>query len=124
MVAVTVTSVHARSARALSAWLRPVAALGAGLVADRVRPTRVVQVSFAALVAGYLGFVLNEPRPATAALLWAFLLDVFIGPLTGWLLDRSPSVAGHLHVFAGLAAAAGLGASGDPLMRPSCKAWP
>jgi hypothetical protein len=25
--------------------------------------------------------------------------DVFMGPLMGWLLDRSPGAAGHQHVF-------------------------
>lgn len=134
----------------LSAWVRPFAALGAGLLADRIRPTRVVQLAFVALVLGYLGFMLDEPRPGSVKILWldilvtcaaafalrgvypalmeevrvppaitgtavgfislvGFLPDVFLGPLTGWLLDRSPGAAGHLHVFTLLAAIAGLG---------------
>ena len=134
----------------LAAWLRPFAALGAGLLADRVRATQVVRLGFAALLAGYLGFIVIDPHPGAAGLLWlnitltcaaafalrgvypalmqearvptavtgtavglislvGFLPDVFIGPLSGWLLDRSPGVAGHLHVFYVLGAAAALG---------------
>ena len=39
-----------------------------------------------------------------------FTPDVFMGPLMGWLIDRSPGAAGHHHVFGLLAlfSAAGL----------------
>lgn len=35
--------------------------------------------------------------------------DVFIGPLGGWILDRSPGLAGHQHYFLMLLAFAGVG---------------
>ncbi|MBL9106109.1 MAG: MFS transporter [Myxococcales bacterium] len=132
----------------LSAWLRPFAALLAGLLADRLSPSRVTAACFAALVLGDLALACVEP--GRGVLLWAgvavtcaaafglrgvyfavleetrvppaatgiavgvvsavgFAPDVFFAPLTGWLLDRSPGVAGHRHVFLVLAAAAAVG---------------
>ena len=35
--------------------------------------------------------------------------DIFVGPLMGWLLDRSPGVEGHRHVFLALGAVASIG---------------
>ena len=35
--------------------------------------------------------------------------DVFVGPIGGWLLDRSPGAAGHQHFFFFLAAVAAIG---------------
>lgn len=123
----------------LAAWLRPPAAVVAGLLADRLTPTRVTQLCFVALIASHAALAL--PGPGTLALFWAavagtvaaafglrgvyfailqelrvpaartgaavglvcvvgFAPDVFLGPLTGWLLDRSPGAAGHREVFA------------------------
>lgn len=132
----------------LSAWSRPFAALAAGALADRLRPTVVAALCFAALLAGSLALALLEP--GRSALLWTgvavtcaaafglrgvyfavleetrvapaatgaavglvsvigFTPDVFFAPLTGWLLDRSPGLAGHRDVFMLLAASASLG---------------
>lgn len=122
----------------LAAWLRPIAALSAGLLADRVRPTRAALLCFAVLALGYV--VLLAAAPGDLAALWlgvsvtcaaafglrgvyfavmdevhvpvaatgtavglisviGFAPDVILAPLTGWLLDRSPGLAGHRHVF-------------------------
>jgi len=35
--------------------------------------------------------------------------DIFVSPIAGWLLDRSPGVSGHQHFFAFMAAFAALG---------------
>lgn len=136
----------------VAAWLRPFAAVGAGVLADRVRPTRVATLCFAALALGYLTLWTAEPGDLTALWLGAavtcaaafglrgvyfaamqevrvplaatgtavglisvigFAPDVLLAPLTGWLLDRSPGLAGHRHVFLllGALALAGLFAS-------------
>lgn len=134
----------------LSAWIRPAAALGAGLLADRLVPTRVVQCCFVGLVAGFLVLATSECGPGALAPLWlgvasvctavfalratyfaiveelrvpneqtgtvvglvstmGFLPDVFLGPLTGSLLDASPGAAGHRQVFIFFAASALVG---------------
>ncbi len=46
------------------AWIRPVAALGAGLLADAVRPTRVALLGFAALVGSYAALAATTPGTA------------------------------------------------------------
>lgn len=125
---------------AMSAWVRPVAAVGAGWLGDRVSSSRVTQVCFALLVASYAWFALASPGPS---MVWALYLnvliscaavfglrgvyfalfqeasvplpatgtavglvsvlgytpDVFVNLVAGWLLDRSPGIAGHRHFF-------------------------
>jgi nitrate/nitrite transporter NarK len=135
---------------AIGAWLRPVAALGAGLLGDRVRASRAATLCFA-LAAGAYGFlILRQPNPSTTWVLYlnvvvscaaAFGLrgvyfamleegsikssvtgaavglvsvlgytpDVFVAPVGGWLLDRSPGVPGHQHFLVFLLAFALLG---------------
>ena len=125
----------------ISFWIRPFAALGAGLLADRMRPSRVLVLGFSVLMGGSLaiasGWLSPDPRwlivstvAATAVgmhslrgvyfavmgeanIPWAvtgsavgvislvgFTPDVFWGPLSGILLDRSPGAVGHQHLFA------------------------
>jgi nitrate/nitrite transporter NarK len=55
----------------LGSWLRPLAALGAGLLADRIAPSRTTLLCFALLLLGYASFVLVEPASGTVVLLWA-----------------------------------------------------
>ena len=134
----------------MAAWIRPVAAVGAGLLADRLRPTRAALLCFSVLLAGYVAFAVAPPRPDTTTLLWAnvgvtcaavfglrgvyfalmeeseipahitgtavglislvgFTPDIFVAPVAGWLLDRSPGPAGHQHFFVFLAGFATLG---------------
>ena len=38
-----------------------------------------------------------------------FAPDIFLGPVTGWLLDHNPGAGGHRQVFLLFAALSGLG---------------
>jgi len=58
---------------AFKEWLRPVAAIGAGLIADRIRPSRAVAMAFAICACGYGGLALV---PGAEALLWALWIQV------------------------------------------------
>lgn len=132
--------VDAARAGTVSLWVRPVAAIGAGFLADRVGASMMTLVSFAFVLLGSLGLASGI---LAGSMVWPFLLtlvcaslgifalrglyyaimkegavplvctgtavgfvsvigytpDVFMGPLMGELLDRSPGVAGHQHVF-------------------------
>lgn len=135
----------------VSFWVRPFAAVAAGMLGDRIDCSRAIALSFSVVIAGSLaiafGFLqsgvywlLILTVATTSAGIYAlranyfallgearvplvftgsavglvsiigFTPDVFMGPLMGWLLDRSPGAAGHQHVFGVLAAfsAAGL----------------
>ncbi len=135
---------------AISAWVRPVAAIGAGLLADRLSASRVSALCFAMMLASYLWFGLTDPVPSMRWVLYANVLvscaaafglrgvyfalfeegsvpiettgsavglvsligytpDVFVALAGGWLLDRSPGVAGHQHFFLFLGAFAAIG---------------
>lgn len=134
----------------LSFWARPLAAVGAGLLGDRIGLSRVTQLSFAGLLIGSLAIAGGLLEPGLHGLLLLVVLgtsvaiyglrglyfalfrearlplavtgsavglvslvgytpDVFMGPLAGFLLDRSPGAAGHQHLFAVVAAFAALG---------------
>lgn len=131
----------------VSFWVRPFAAVGAGYLADKTRPSRVAAWSFFALA---LGCLLMVVQPGIHALLVAviaatsvgiyavravyfallgeagvplsvtgsaiglvsvigFTPDVFMGPVVGYLLDRSPGALGHRHVFLFVAGSAVVG---------------
>ncbi len=134
----------------LALWLRPVAAIGAGLLADRLNVSKmmiasfslmlvggliigtglangaVVWIVFMAIVSSCLGmfamrglyFAIMEevriPFPITGtavgvASIVGYTPDIFMGPLMGTLLDSSPGVVGHQHVFFLLSGFAGVG---------------
>ncbi len=125
----------------VSLWVRPIAAVAAGYLADRVGAGRMTLPSFALIAAGSAilasgaitaGLTLLVPLTVVGTSLGIFALrglyfaimkesriplvftgsavgfvsligytpDVFMGPLMGWLLDRSPGTAGHQDVFA------------------------
>lgn len=132
--------VKAAQAGTVSLWVRPVAAIAAGYLADRCGAGRMTVLSFVLLALGslILGTGLIEP-----GMLWIYLTtiicaslgifalrglyyavmqeggvpvaftgsavglvsvvgytpDVFMGPLMGSLLDRSPGPVGHQQVF-------------------------
>lgn len=54
----------------MAAWIRPVAAIGAGLLADRIQPTRAALLAFGALLVGYVSFALVPPDPDALTILW------------------------------------------------------
>lgn len=142
-----VDEVEAAKITVWSAWIRPFAALGAGLLADRVRPTRAALLCLAALVLAYItlaaarsgsGLVWAElavtcaaafglrgvyfaimdearvPAASTGAAIGlismiGFTPEIFVAPISGWLLDRSPGLTGHHHIFLMLTAVALVG---------------
>jgi nitrate/nitrite transporter NarK len=57
-----------------AAWLRPVAAVAAGLLADRIRSTRVIAIFFGVLLLSDLYFALAEPDPSATGILLANVL--------------------------------------------------
>ena len=139
-----------RRSLAVTLWVRPIAAVGAGLIADRWGVTRMTMCSFAVLGVASAAIASGLLRPgmivaffatlfATSAALFAlrglyfaimeegkipigstgtavgivsvvgYTPDVFMGPLMGILLDRSPGATGHHHVFAVVATFAWIG---------------
>ena len=60
---------------ALSAWVRPVAAVGAGWLGDRVCASRVTALCFALMVGSYAWLALAVPRPSA---LWVLYLNVLV----------------------------------------------
>jgi sugar phosphate permease len=73
--------VEAAGIVAFAAWMRPVAALGAGLLGDRFLVSRMTVSCFALLLASQLIFALHAPAPgASAALL--LVGNILLGSLT------------------------------------------
>jgi nitrate/nitrite transporter NarK len=68
--------VEAARIAAIGAWMRPVAALGAGFLGDRFLVSRMTVVCFAVLLASQLFFALHTPLPGTA---WVLLVNILIG---------------------------------------------
>jgi len=129
----------------ISFWVRPLAAVVAGFLADRIRSSKVTILGFAlmffgsvAIAAGilspdmYLALVFTivitstgiyalrgiyfalfqeagVPLVMTGSAVGlvsviGFAPDIFMGPLMGFLIDRSPGALGHQHVFVVLGA--------------------
>jgi nitrate/nitrite transporter NarK len=129
----------------ISFWVRPLAAVIAGLLADRIRSSKVTILGFGlmffgsvAIAAGilnpdmYLALVFTivitstgiyalrgiyfalfqesgVPLVMTGSAVGlvsviGFAPDIFMGPLMGFLIDRSPGALGHQHVFVVLGA--------------------
>ena len=59
---------------AVREWMRPVAALAAGLIADRIRITRAISVGFVLAGAGYLSMALLPAEAGMLAVLWVQVL--------------------------------------------------
>lgn len=130
--------VEAARLATVSLWMRPVAAIGAGFLADRFGAARMTIASFVLLLAGAVLLASGQMPTVTwflvgvvTASLGIFALrglyyavmgegrvplawtgtavgivsvlgytpDVFMPPLMGALLDASPGVQGHQHVF-------------------------
>ncbi|QFU76867.1 MFS transporter [Halioglobus maricola] len=60
---------------ALSGWLRPISAIAAGFLADRIRPSRLVLGSFLLLIAGYGLFAILTPSPG---MYWILISNVVV----------------------------------------------
>ncbi|MFT4525730.1 MAG: MFS family permease [Bacteroidia bacterium] len=134
----------------LMLWIRPIAAISAGFLADRFNTTKMITVSFGLMVFGglmigtgaadggvawmvFLAIIssalgmfamrglyfaimeeLKIPFPVTGtaigvASIIGYTPDIYMGPLMGTLLDNSPGVIGHQHVFLLLAGFASVG---------------
>jgi nitrate/nitrite transporter NarK len=61
---------------ALGSWLRPVAALVAGMLADRSSASRISLLCFALLIATYIAFAVVPPGAGTVWLLWVNVIVV------------------------------------------------
>ncbi len=55
---------------AIGSWLRPVAAVAAGLLGDRFTVSRMTAISFGLLLCSALLFALNTPQPSAVWVLW------------------------------------------------------
>jgi len=95
------------------AYIRPVAAVMVGLVADRFDSARSIGVMFIMMAAAYSVLTLLEETKTpkhltgTSVAVIAFVgytPEAFFGPITGRILDANPGVQGHLNFFAFLAA--------------------
>lgn len=144
-VALGFDEVNAAYSGTVSMWVRPFAAVAAGLIADRTRVSHMTAASFLALATGAgviasgilqagmvaaffivivgtsaavhalrgLYFAIMQegeiPLEYTGTVVGivstvGYTPDIFMGPLMGKLLDQSPGVLGHQHVFAVIAA--------------------
>lgn len=56
-------------------WVRPVAAIGAGLLADKIKPSRAVTGAFLMLVVAY---GVMAAMPTTASMLWLLWIDTAV----------------------------------------------
>ena len=144
-------AVEAAQIGTLSFWIRPFAAVGAGLLADRIGVSRAVALGFGLVIVGSAAIALGVLQPGIYWLLISTVVgtsigiyalrglyfalfqearvplaftgsavglvsvigytpDSFMGPLMGYLIDSSPGVTGHRHVFGVVAlfAAAGV----------------
>ncbi len=59
----------------IGSWMRPIAAIGAGLIGDRINASKAIMVLFALLLASYLYFALSTPVPGAA---WAMLSNTLL----------------------------------------------
>ncbi len=59
-------------------WIRPVAALGAGLLADRIAPTRAILGAYILLIAAYAAMAVLPANAGAISLLWVQVAAVAI----------------------------------------------
>jgi len=60
----------------IGSWMRPIAALGAGLLGDRFSVARMVAVTFVLLLASDLYFAMTTPIPGAT---WVLLANILLG---------------------------------------------
>ena len=71
----SLTEIEGATIGGLSSWIRPIAAVMAGFLADRYRPSKVVIASFGLLVIGYFLLTFMTPEPG---LYWVLVTNVVI----------------------------------------------
>ncbi len=59
----------------IGSWMRPIAAIGAGLIGDRINASKAIMILFALLLASDLYFALATPVPGAA---WAMLSNTLL----------------------------------------------
>ena len=132
--------VQAAGVGAMALYMRPIVAILAGIIADKLSASKMIIISFLLMLLGGLTIgtgILNISIPwflmtiiittsigifALRGLYFAIMEegkipliltgtavglvsvigytpDIFMGPLMGYLLDRSPGILGHQHVF-------------------------
>lgn len=142
--------VEAAKIGTISFWMRPLAAVVAGYLADRFTASRLIAINFALIILGslclgtgvlkagmywYLILVISTTSAGIYAIrgiyfalyqeakvplsitgsavglvsFVGFTPDIFMGPLMGYLIDRSPGSIGHQQVFLVLAVFSVLG---------------
>ncbi len=67
--------VEAARIATIGAWVRPFAAIAAGLTGDRLSPSRTIAYLFALLLASHLFFALTTPIPGAA---WVILTNILL----------------------------------------------
>jgi nitrate/nitrite transporter NarK len=67
--------VEAARIATIGAWVRPFAAIAAGLVGDRLSASRTIAYLFALLIASHLFFALTTPIPGAA---WVILTNILL----------------------------------------------
>ena len=78
-----IDEVRAAEIIALSAWMRPIAALGAGLLADRFDPGRMLLLSFVMLLLCYMAFAFTTPGAVEVLIANVLLSCIAIFALRG-----------------------------------------
>jgi nitrate/nitrite transporter NarK len=73
------SDVRSAGLSAFSSWMRPIAAIGAGLLADRLSSSRVVIGCFVLTGAAYISLILTTPAEVTIWLLWANVMISCLG---------------------------------------------
>ena len=73
------SEIHSAQLSTTTAWIRPVAAISAGLLADRWRSSRVIMVAFLLTGAGFSVLPWISPGDAKAWLLWMNISIVCVG---------------------------------------------
>ncbi len=64
-------------------WMRPIAALGAGLLADKIRPSRAIQAAFFLLIISFGAMAVMEP---SASNMWVLWIQVILSALAVFAL--------------------------------------
>lgn len=70
------SEVEAAGIAAIGAWMRPLAAVAAGLIGDRILVSRMTVLCFSVLLASQLFFAIHTPEPGVG---WLLLGNILIG---------------------------------------------